>query len=414
MIGYAHFVEHQNQNSQSRSEKVLKKLEIKQGIYWVGAIDWGLRNFHGYMTPRGSTYNAYLIIDKKITLVDTVKHYKFDEMISRIKEIIDPSKIDYIISNHVEMDHSGSIPKLMKICPKATIVTSTRGEKGLKRHYKEDYKYKVVESGETLSIGKRTLHFVHIPMVHWPDSMVTYIPEEKLLLPNDAFGQHIASSERFDDEIDWGILREEAAKYYANIVMPFGDQVVKALEVVGKLDIDMIAPSHGIIWKTKIPEIIKEYKKWANYKPEKKALIVYDSMWGSTEKMAYKLSEGLEESGIPVTVKNLKTTHISDIITDVLTAKIIALGSPTMNNTMLPTMGGFLTYLKGLRPRNKTGFIFGSYGWGGQAVGEIKNVLEPLSWEFPEDGVKINYIPDEKELENMKKIGKKLGNKIKK
>ena len=392
----------------------MKKLEIKQGIYWVGAIDWGLRNFHGYMTPRGSTYNAYLIIDKKITLVDTVKHYKFDEMISRIKEIIDPSKIDYIISNHVEMDHSGSIPKLMKICPKATIVTSTRGEKGLKRHYKEDYKYKVVESGETLSIGKRTLHFVHIPMVHWPDSMVTYIPEEKLLLPNDAFGQHIASSERFDDEIDWGILREEAAKYYANIVMPFGDQVVKALEVVGKLDIDMIAPSHGIIWKTKIPEIIKEYKKWANYKPEKKALIVYDSMWGSTEKMAYKLSEGLEESGIPVTVKNLKTTHISDIITDVLTAKIIALGSPTMNNTMLPTMGGFLTYLKGLRPRNKTGFIFGSYGWGGQAVGEIKNVLEPLSWEFPEDGVKINYIPDEKELENMKKIGKKLGNKIKK
>jgi len=392
----------------------LKKVELKQGIYWVGAIDWGLRNFHGYMTQRGSTYNAYLIIDEKITLIDTVKHYKFDEMISRIKEIIDPSKIDYIISNHVEMDHSGSIPKIMKLCPKAKVVTSTRGEKGLKKHYKEDYNYKVVNSGETLSIGKRTLHFVHIPMVHWPDSMVTYIPEEKLLLPNDAFGQHIASSERFDDEIDWGILKEEAAKYYANIVMPYGDQVVKALETVGKLEIDMIAPSHGIIWKTKIPEILEEYKKWANYEPEKKALIVYDSMWGSTEKLAYSLFEGIEESGIPVTIRNLNDTHISDIITEVLTSKVICLGSPTLNNGMMPTMGGFLTYLKGLRPRNKTGFVFGSYGWGGQAVKEIEKTIEPLSWQYPEDSVNINYIPEEKDLENMKKIGKKLGEKIKK
>ena len=392
----------------------MKKVELKQGIYWVGAIDWGLRNFHGYMTQRGSTYNAYLIIDEKITLIDTVKHYKFDEMISRIKEIIDPSKIDYIISNHVEMDHSGSIPKIMKLCPKAKVVTSTRGEKGLKKHYKEDYNYKVVNSGETLSIGKRTLHFVHIPMVHWPDSMVTYIPEEKLLLPNDAFGQHIASSERFDDEIDWGILKEEAAKYYANIVMPYGDQVVKALETVGKLEIDMIAPSHGIIWKTKIPEILEEYKKWANYEPEKKALIVYDSMWGSTEKLAYSLFEGIEESGIPVTIRNLNDTHISDIITEVLTSKVICLGSPTLNNGMMPTMGGFLTYLKGLRPRNKTGFVFGSYGWGGQAVKEIEKTIEPLSWQYPEDSVNINYIPEEKDLENMKKIGKKLGEKIKK
>jgi len=392
----------------------LKKVELKQGIYWVGGIDWGIRNFHGYETPRGTTYNAYLIIDDKITLVDTVKHYKFDEMISRIKEIIDPKKIDYIISNHVEMDHSGSIPKIKKLCPKATVVTSTRGEKGLKKHYKEDYNYKVVNSGETLSIGKRTLHFVHIPMVHWPDSMVTYIPEEKLLLPNDAFGQHIASSERFDDEIDWGILKEEAAKYYANIVMPYGDQVVKALEVVGTLDIDMVAPSHGIIWRSKIAEIIEEYKKWANFEPEKKALIVYDSMWGSTEKLAYSLYEGIEESGIPVSIRNLNDTHMSDIITEVMNSKLICLGSPTLNNGMMPSMGGFLTYLVGLRPRKKTGFIFGSYGWGGQAVGEIKKMIESLSWEYPEDSVKSNYVPAEKDLKNIKEIGKKLGDNIKK
>jgi len=392
----------------------LKKLEIKPNIYWVGAIDWDLRDFHGYDTPRGTTYNAYLIIDKKITLIDTVKHYKFDEMISRIKEIIDPSKIDYIISNHVEMDHSGSIPKLMEICPKATVVTSTRGEKGLKKHYKKKYNYKVVQSGETLNIGKKTLNFVHIPMVHWPDSMVTYISEDKLLLPNDAFGQHIASSERFDDEIEWGVLQEESAKYYANIVMPYGDQVVKALDTVGKLEIDMIAPSHGIIWKTKIKDILGEYKKWANYESEKKALIVYDTMWGSTGKLAYKLFEGLEESGIKVKIRNLKNTHVSDIITDVLTSKIICLGSPTLNNGMMPTMGEFLTYLKGLRPRNKMGFIFGSYGWGGQALGEMKDMIEQLSWDYPFGSLNVNYIPDEEKLEEIKKIGRKIGEKIKK
>jgi len=392
----------------------LNIVEIKPDIYWVGGIDWDIRNFHGYLTQRGTTYNAYLIIDEKITLVDTVKHYLFDELLSRIKEIVDPSKIDYIISNHVEMDHSGSIQKMLQLCPNAKVITSTRGEKGLKRHYKKDLNFKVVKSGDTLNIGKRTLHFVHIPMVHWPDSMVTYIPSDNLLLSNDAFGQHIASSERFDDEFEWGTLQEEASKYYANIVMPYGDQVKKALEVLNELDINMIAPSHGIIWRSYIPQILKEYRKMASYESDDKALIVYDSMWGSTEKMAYKLQEGLEESGIPVTMRNLKTNHISDIITDVLTSKMILLGSPTLNNTMLPTMGGFLTYLKGLRPKNRIGFVFGSYGWGGQAVGEIEKIVKDLSWDIPVDSVNLNYIPDENEYVDVKKIGEKLGKYLKK
>jgi flavorubredoxin len=381
---------------------------MKPDIYWVGGIDWDIRNFHGYLTQRGTTYNSYLIMDKKITLVDTVKHYLFDKMVERIKAIVEPSKIDYIISNHVEMDHSGSIPKLLELCPKATVITSTRGEKGLRLHYKKDLNFKVVNSGDTLNIGKRTLHFVHIPMVHWPDSMVTYIPSDKLLLPNDAFGQHIASSERFDDEIEWGILKEEAAKYYANIVMPYGDQVKKALDAVSGLDIDMIGPSHGIIWRSRIPKILEEYKKWANYETEKKALMVYDSMWGSTEKLAYALSEGIEEAGINVTMKSLKNNHISDIITEVISSKIILIGCPTLNNTMLPSMGGFLTYLKGLRPRNRVGFVFGSYGWGGQAVGEIEDILKNLSWKLPVKGLKINYIPEKNDLKNAKEIGKTL------
>jgi len=392
----------------------LRTTEIKPDVYWVGGIDWDIRNFHGYSTNRGTTYNAYLIIDKKITLVDTVKHYLFDEMLARIKEIVDPSKISYIISNHVEMDHSGSISKILKHSPNATVFTSIRGEKGLKRHYKKNWNFKALKSGDTLNIGKKTLHFVEIPMVHWPDSMVTYIPNNKLLLPNDAFGQHIASSERFDDEFEWGILKEEAAKYYSNIVMPYGAQVEKSLKVLSKLEIDMIAPSHGVIWRKNIPKIIKEYKKWALNKTEKKAIIVYDSMWGSTQKIAYSIYEGIEETGVPVSLYNLKYNHISDIITEVLSSKLIILGSPTLNNSMLPTMGEFLTYLKGLKPKERIGFVFGSYGWGGQAVGEIENILKQLKWDMPEKSLNLNYVPDKKELDYVKKIGNNLGNFLKK
>jgi flavorubredoxin len=393
---------------------ILKAVEIKPDIYWVGGIDWDIRNFHGYLTQRGTTYNSYLIKDKKITLIDTVKHYLFDEMLSRIKYVIEPEKIDYIVSNHVEMDHSGSIAKILKICPNAEIITSTRGEKGLLRHYKKEWNFRVVNSGDTLKIGKKTLNFYHIPMVHWPDSMVTYIPERKLLLPNDAFGQHIASSERFDDEIDWGIIKEEASKYYANIVMPYGAQVEKAIELLSGLDINMIAPSHGLIWRSKIPDILKEYKKWAKYDSDNKALIIYDSMWGSTEKIANYLKEGIEEKKVNVTMRNLKTNHISEIIKDVLNSKLILIGSPTLNNNMLPSVGKFLTYLKGLRPKNRIGFVFGSYGWGGQAVGEIEKILKELSWEIPFKSINLNYIPEKKELINVRKIGNNLGEFLKK
>jgi flavorubredoxin len=391
----------------------LNKIEIKPGVYWVGGTDWDIRDFHGYITQRGTTYNSYLIMDEKIVLVDTVKHYLFDEMLSRIKEIVDPVKIDYIVSNHVEMDHSGSIPKILEHAKKAKVITSVQGEKGLTRHYKRHLNLQVVKSGETLNIGKRNLNFVHVPMVHWPDSMVTYIPEDKLLLPNDAFGQHIASSERFDDEVGWEILKEEASKYYANIVLPYGDQVKKALEALSDLEIDMIGPSHGIIWRSFIPKIVEEYKKWADHQTENVALIVYDTMWGSTEKMAYKLREGLLEEGIHVTMRNLKTTHISDVMTDLIRSKMILLGSPTLNNGMLPSMGAFLTYIKGLKPQKRIGVAFGSYGWGGQAPGEIEKVMTDLKWEVPVKCLRIKYIPDDEELENVKNLGKELGQKLK-
>jgi flavorubredoxin len=388
-------------------------VELKPNIYWVGGIDWDLRNFHGYLTPKGSTYNSYLIMDEKIVLVDTVKHYLFDEMLRRIKEIVDPKKIDIIVSNHVEMDHSGSLPKILDIVPSAKVVTSTKGEKGLFKHFKKEWDFHAVKSGDTLNIGSRNLNFFHTPMVHWPDNMVTYIPEDKLLLSNDAFGQHIASAERFDDELCWDILKYEAGKYYANIVMPYGDQAKKAIDALAGLDIDMIGPSHGIIWRSFIPKIVPEYVKWANYETEDKALIVYDSMWGSTQKIAYSLNEGLCDKGINVTMRNLTTTHISDVVTDVLTSKMILIGSPTFNNGMLPTIGGFLTYVKGLRPRKRIGFAFGSYGWSGQATKQIEEAMKELKWELPKEILKVNYIPEVDELESIRNIGKDLGDILK-
>jgi len=392
----------------------MKPLEIKPSIFWVGGIDWDLRNFHGYLTQRGSTYNAYLIVDEKIVLVDTVKHYLFEEMLSRIKEMVDPSRIDYIVANHVEMDHSGSLPKILKIASKAKLITSPHGEKGLRRHFKEEWDFCVVKSGDSVSIGKRTLQFFLTPMVHWPDSMATYVPEEKLLLPNDAFGQHIASAERFDDQVGWDILYQEAAKYYANIVLPFGEQVRKALEALSSLNIEMIAPSHGVIWRSYLPKIVKAYQKWAKNLSENKALIVYDTMWGSTEKIAYALRDGMEEAGVPVTMRNLKTSHISDVMTDLLSSRAVLVGSPTLNNGMLPTVGAFLTYLEGLRPKKRIGFVFGSYGWGGQAVKKISAVLESLKWEMPLESINLQYVPDEGELAKTVKIGEEFGKLLKK
>ncbi|MBE3585230.1 FprA family A-type flavoprotein [Desulfofundulus thermocisternus] len=387
----------------------MRPVEIKTKIYWVGGIDWDLRYFHGYLTPRGTTYNAYLIVDEKIVLVDTVKHHLFDEMLSRIKKVVDPARIDYLVVNHVEMDHSGSVPKIMDLAPGAKIVTSPQGKKGLERHYKRNWDFVVVNSGDELNIGSRTLKFVLTPMVHWPDSMVTYIPEEKLLLPNDAFGQHIASIERFDDELGWDVVHEEAAKYYANIVLPYGDQVNKALDVVSQLPIDVIAPSHGVIWRSFLPRILQVYRRWANHETGKKALIVYDTMWGSTKKIALALQDGLEDAGIPVTIRFLQTSHISEIMPDVLVSKAILIGTPTLNNGMLPSVSAFLTYLKGLRPKNRIGFAFGSYGWGGQGAKEVKAFMQSMGWEVPLDVVNLQYVPGEDELEAVRETGRKLG-----
>ncbi|GAB6098556.1 FprA family A-type flavoprotein [Halanaerocella petrolearia] len=379
----------------------MEPIKLTDDIYWVGGIDWDLRDFHGYSTQRGSTYNAYLIVDDKVTLIDTVKHYLYDEMIERISKVIDPAEIDYIVSNHVEMDHSGGLPKLMEVASNATVVTSPKGKSGLQKHYQGDWDFKLAKPGEELDLGSRSLNFVLTPMVHWPDNMVSYLPEEKILFSNDAFGQHLASCERFDDQYPLDIITEEAKKYYANIVLPYGAQVQRALDTVGDLDVEMIAPSHGIIWRDNIPEIISKYQKWSANETDEEAVIVYGTMWDSTEEIAYAIQDAFEELGIKAQMFNLETNDRSDIMTEVATAKYICVGSPTLNNNLLPDVSAFLTYMKGLAPKNRLGLAFGSYGWGGQSVGQVAEVLQDdCNFELL-DQLKVQYVPGEDKLDEI-------------
>lgn len=387
----------------------MKAVEIKKGIYWVGVKDWNLREFHGYSTSRGSTYNAYLIVDEKITLIDGVKAPFTDELMSRISSVVDPEKIDVVICNHVEMDHSGALPAIMAKAENATLYCPAAGERGLKMHYDTTgWNIHVVKTADTLNIGKHTLSFVQMPMVHWPDSMMTYVADEKLIFTNDAFGQHYASDELFDDA-DFDVVMEEAKKYYGNIVWPYGMQVQKVLEEAAKLDIDMIAPSHGVIWKNHISEIVEKYKLWSSYgSVADKAIVIYDSMWGSTEQMAREIAAAWIEKGLKVTMCSLKHNDISDAINMMVEAKYVALGSPTLNSGILPTMGAFLTYLKGLAAKNKVGFCFGSYGWKKDAQSEMQEVLTKLGWELSEPPMTINWRPTTEGLKTLRETASKI------
>ncbi len=387
-------------------------VEMKPGVFWVGAIDWNIRNFHGYITHRGTTYNAYLIVDEKIALVDTVKEHFYPEMMKRIREIVDPQDIDYLISNHTEPDHSGSIMKFMEEVASVELIASPLGTQGLRRYYGDDMKITSIKDKPTISLGKKTLHFTAIPMVHWPDSMVTYIPEDKLLLPNDAFGQHLASSKRFDDEVDTAILMQEAETYYANIVMPLWMSVSRAFKALEGLEIDMIGPSHGVVWRGNPGMILEAYQRWVQGESKPRAVIVYDTMWGSTEKVANALFEGLASEGVEVKIHKLGSTHNSDVVADILEAKAVLVGTPTLNNGLFPTVASFLAYMKGLKPKNKIGAVFGSYGWGGGAKRAVEGEMKAAGIDLVESELDFRFRPTEGELEKAVQFGVELAKNI--
>jgi flavorubredoxin len=390
-------------------------IEVSRGIYWVGAIDWEIRDFHGYATPKGTTYNAYLIVDEKIALVDTVKEPFREELLARVAEIVDPAKIDYLIINHLERDHFGSFSHVLEAAKNAQVCASERGKKGIVDEYGDRFAVTAVKTGDILELGTKRLRFVEIPMLHWPDSMVTYVEPDRVLLSSDAFGQHVAGSQRFDREVDRHALLEDAKTYYANILMPFSPLVQGLLAKAPALDLApaIIAPDHGLIW-TDPGTILDAYARWSRFEAKDKIVIVYDTMWESTEKMAHLIARGIiDEGGVEVKVFHLRKSPNSEAINEIQDGKAILVGSSTLNLGLFPTVGGFLYYLKGLKPKNKLASAFGSYGWSGGAVKEIMARLKEMGLELVEPAPDFKYpMTKQQELECIE-FGRKIAQRVK-
>lgn len=392
--------------------------QVKDDIYWVGARDWNVRSFHGpeLSTHRGTTYNAYLIRDQKNVLVDGVYEPFINTLMEHIEEVIDFQEIDYYVVNHTEPDHSSSFPEVMEKLPdEVTVICSQKGKEGLISHYGGDYNFEVVETGDNINLGQKSMSFVTAPMLHWPDSMFTYIPEEKLLMPNDAFGMHLCVSNLFDDQNKKSILMQEAKKYYANILTPFSSLVLRKLDEVQEmgLEIEMIAPSHGIIWRENPGLIIEKYAQWGKMESKEKAVLVYETMWGSTEKIAHQMLEGLMSEGIEVKFYRKSAADSSDIMSEILDAKAVLVGSPTVNNVMLPEVTPLLEELEGLKFKNKIGAAFGAKGWAGGAAERIAGRMEDAGIELIADPFEFQYTPTRKQKEEAFQLGKKLGQEIK-
>ncbi|MEI6080672.1 MAG: FprA family A-type flavoprotein [bacterium] len=393
-----------------------KAYKIREDFHWVGVIDWNLRDFHGYSTEKGSTYNAYLLKDEKVVLFDTVKSPFSEELMERISSVIAPEKIDYIVVNHVEMDHSSSLPLIIDRIKPEKIICSAKGKEALISHFKRtDWPYHVVKTGDVVNIGKRNISFLETPMLHWPDSMCSYIPEEKILISNDILGQHFATSERFDTEVDFSELMCQNKKYFANIIMPYSPLVQKLLKTITdmKLDIQMIAPDHGLIWTKHIPDALKAYYEWSSPKLEKKAVVFYDTMWRSTEKMAYSVTEGIRSQGVSVKMMKLgDDNHRSDIMTEILDAGAVVVGSSTLNNEMLPHVADMLTYMKGLKPVNRIGAALSSYGWNPGVLKKLNTELEASGVKLISEGITVKYVPEQSDIENCYNLGVKIAQEL--
>jgi anaerobic nitric oxide reductase flavorubredoxin len=391
-------------------------IQIADKIYWVGAVDWEVRHFHGhtYHTHRGTSYNAYLIVDDRIALVDTVMPGFEDELFRRIAEVVDPARIDYVIANHGELDHSGAIPAVLARFPQATLVCSKRGTESLGKYFQDGWKHQVVGTGDAISLGHKTLTFLEAPMLHWPDSMFTYIPEDRVLLPNDAFGQHLASAQRFADEMDPAILWDEARKYFANILTPFSSLILRKVEEVQKmgLEIKVIAPSHGLIWRKDPMQIIGQYVRWANGEAQPRALVVYETMWGSTAEIARAILEGIVEAGVEGQLFAVPQTDHTTVVGALLESKGIVVGSATHNRRPLLNVAALMEDLVGLRPVKKIGAAFGSHGWGGGAVSLLEKRLQESGIEVVQEGLALAWRPTPEERAKAVAFGRAFGEQV--
>ena len=391
---------------------------VTDKVTWVGKIDWELKKFHGdeLSTMEGSSYNSYLIRDKKTVLMDTVWGPYDTEFVNRLKEEIDLKEIDYIVMNHNESDHSGTLPALMREIPNTPIYCTKKGESILRGLYHQDWNYVNVKTGDELEIGDSKLVFVEASMLHWPDTMMTYMTGENILFSNDVFGQHYASEMLYDDMDDISKLLHEAEKYYTNIITPFSTFVTKKLaEVQGmNLKIDLVAPSHGIIWRENIGLIMDLYAKWANNYQEDQITLIYDTMWQSTRKMAEAIAEGIQQASPNTTIKilNAVKNDKNDILVEVFKSKAILVGSPTINNGFSYAIAGILEMIKGLKFKNKKAASFGSYGWSGEAAKLIKEFLEESKFAIVNDGIRVNGAPDQETIEQLREYGRKFVEEI--
>jgi flavorubredoxin len=381
----------------------------------VGAIDWGLRDFHGYATSRGSTYNAYLVLADKVTLIDTVKAPFKGELLSRISSVIEPSRINYIVSNHAEMDHSGCLPDIIEAVNPEKVFASPMGVAALTGHFGPEERLTALKDGETLSLGNMSLSSMETRMLHWPDSMMTFLHEGGVLFSQDGFGMHLATAALFADQNDPSVLQFEGAKYFANILMPMSKIVEKTLSKVGQSgwDIRVIAPDHGPVWRQDLGTMIGWYQTWAAQKPTMKAVVFFDTMWNSTATMARVIGDGLSAAGALPKVMPLSGNHRSDVATELLDAGALVVGTPTINNNMFPTVADTMTYLKGLKPAHKIGAVFGSFGWSGEAPGHVEAALKDMGVTVIEPPLRVKYVPTPSDLDLCRQFGERIGAKLK-
>ncbi|RKY21128.1 MAG: FprA family A-type flavoprotein [Planctomycetota bacterium] len=391
--------------------EVFKARRITDNVYWVGAVDWSIRDFHGYLTSRGTTYNAFLVMGEKTTLIDAVKKPFGEELLARIASVVEPERIDYVVSNHAEPDHTGALPYVLERVKPEKVFASKMGAKALAEHYGLDG-VTAVENGGKLDIGGLTLSFMETRMLHWPDSMFTILEEERLLFSQDAFGMHLAGLELFADEIERSVLECEGAKYYANILTPYSKLVAALLAKVkaAGLAFDVVAPDHGPIYRTPedIEWVLGAYERWAAQRPAPRAAVVYDSMWGSTDRMARAIAEGLTASGVEAKVMALGACHRSDVATEVLESGALVVGSPTLNNNLFPTVADVMSYLKGLKFSNLVGAAFGSYGWSGESVKQVAALLDEMGVEQAAPPLAVKYVPAEADLKACRELGSKV------
>ena len=392
-------------------------VQIAENVYQVGVVDWALTHFHGHelSTHRGSSYNAYLIMDEKVVLVDTVWTPFQDQLIENIREVVDPSKIDIVVANHAEVDHSGGLPAVMRHAKDATLVVSQKGKESIEGHYHQPWNFQTVKTGDKINIGKNELVFIEAPMLHWPDSMFTYLTGKNILMPNDAFGQHYATAFLYNDQVSQEELYEEALKYYANILTPFSKQVLRKIDEVLALNlpVDMIAPSHGVIWRKEPLQIVEKYREWAAQKPEQSAVIIYDTMWDGTRSMAEAIGEGIAEEGIPYKIFHAGLTDRNDMVTEIFKTKAVVVGSPTYLQGVLPTLAPILEDLRGLKFQNKIGAAFGTYGWSGESPQIIEEHLKKCNIPVVAESVKAKWQPKPEELDKCRQMGMEIARAIK-